>query len=718
MIASGNHVAAERLLEGALADAQLRPEACYLLAVSALMSERFDTGLERAREAVAARPKDPRFHFTLGRALMKSTGDVLAAETAYRCALRLRPVYPEAMVSLGIALRHKGEIEAAIGLYEKALLIQPKMVAALANLSNALALRAEKKAEETFDETPDQESLDAVGRAVALDLKNPVLHRNYGVLLAHAKRRREAVEAFNEALTLDPTDVEACLRLGDALVALGGLTMAIQAYEKWLDKNPPSAPVMRALAGALTRSGAIDKALEWSEKVLVIDRDGNALMTFAGALMQARRQVEAISNHREAILLSGGIAATYSGLVMGLNYVSEAPDIIFAAHEEFGGRLPPVVNRPHRRVRPPGDRLRVGYVSGDFVHHSVSHFIGGLLEHRDRERFEVFCYHNNPISDFMTARLKSHDQNWFECHGLSDEGLRHRIIEDQIDVLIDLAGHTAHSRYAMFALGAAPVQLSYLGYPTVSGVPAIDFRITDETIDPGDMPPFPSEAPLCLPRTMFCFRPDSNAPALVPPPAQGAEHVTFGSFNNIAKVTDHTLCMWADAMNTVPGSRLLLKSGAMAQASNRANIEAFMLERGIDSQRLMLQPWKADKRNHLEIYNEIDIALDPFPYNGATTTCEALWMGVPVVTRRGMTHTSRMGASLLGAIDQKDWVAESDADFTRIVTKLATDIDSLATWRKSARDRMAASPLLDERGFTRDFEALLLRAWQLKSGTP
>jgi protein O-GlcNAc transferase len=262
------------------------------------------------------------------------------------------------------------------------------------------------------------------------------------------------------------------------------------------------------------------------------------------------------------------------------------------------------------------------------------------------------------------------------------------------------------------------VQVSYLGYPTVSGVPATDFRITDATIDPGDMPSLANEQPLVLPRTMFCFRPDDDAPAIGPAPALRNGHLTFGSFNNIAKVTEHTLVIWAAALNAVPGSRLLLKSGAMAQRSNRESIESFMAARGIAPDRLTLTAWIADKGNHLELYNEVDIALDPFPYNGATTTCEALWMGVPVLTRRGRTHTSRMGASLLTAVGKTEWVADSDEGFVAAVASVAKDAAARIDWRGRAREVLVRSELCNEAGFTHDFEDALLRAWALIGERP
>lgn len=719
LLVAGEHDKADRLLQMALGHADLNPEASNLLAISALMREQAADALPHARQAVAARPGDARYQFTLGRAL-KPLGDLAAAEAAYRQALALSPRYVEAMVSLGIVLKNQERVDEAIDLYEAALRLQPRMVSAFANLSNALALRAAKKAAETFDERPDEDSLDAVGRAVALDVKNATLHRNYGVLLERAGRHREAVAAYTETLTLDPTDLECCLRLGAALTGMGDTRLARETYKKWLEANPPQAPVMRALAWLLTRDGEVDVALDWSEKALALDRDANALLSLGSTLMQMRRLEESLAHCREGIEMSGRRPDAYSSLLLGMNYLHEDPRAIADAHAELASRLPAAPERPQR---PAGEsrpaRLRVGYVSGDFVRHSVSFFTAGLIERHDKERFEVFCYHTNPRVDPVTERFKACADKWVACDGLSDDALRRRIVADEIDVLVDLSGHTAHTRFLMFAKGAAPVQVAYLGYPTISGVPAMDFRITDTAIDPGqplnpddpgDQPALPHDRPLRLTRSMFCYRPDTPTP-LAPPPVLARGHITFGSFNNIAKVTDHTLALWAAAMNAVPGSRLLLKATAMAQASNSASIVDFMAERGIHADRLQLVAWMADKNGHLDLYNQIDIALDTFPYNGATTTCEALWMGVPVISRRGATHTSRMGASVLGAIGRADWLADSDEAFACTAARLAADTQELAAWRAGSRQLLQSSELFDAIGFARAFEAALDEAW-------
>lgn len=712
LLASGQHQGVEALLAPALERAALRPEANYLLAIAAIVAKDVPAAVDRAGKAVAGSPRDPRYHFTLGRA-HKAAGNLDGAESAYRQAIALDASYVDAMVSLGIVLKMRGDADGAIALYDRALALAPRSAVAHANRANALALRAFQASEHAQDEPPSDEVIEGAARAAALDPKNPALLRNHAALLMRATRRQEAAALLNDALTIDPTHPETCLNLGACLRGMGDDKLAIELYEKWLGLNPPHAAVMRSLAALLTRFGHVDAARELAEKSAALDVDAFSVMQLGGTLFQSRRHHEAMAHCLRAIEMSGGRPDLHSQMLLNANYLYEDPQAVFDLHAGFGQLLPQhTPSRPEWQPLQQGERLKVGYVSGDFVRHSVSYFLGGLLEFHDTSRFDITCYHNLGWGDATTARLKSYGHRWVECDGLSDDQLARQIQQDGIHLLIDLAGHTARSRLLMFSRGVAPVQLTYLGYPTLSGVPANDFRITDAVIDPepNDMPAFASEAALRLGRSMFCYRPDEQPPIALAPCLHNG-FVTFGSFNNIAKVTDHTLDVWAQAMNAVPGSRLLLKAAAMAQPSNRDNIESFMAAHGIAPERLTLQPWIAGKSTHLDMYNGIDVALDTFPYNGATTTCEALWMGVPVVTLRGRTHTSRMGASILQAIGKAEWVADSDARFVQIAAGLATNATALSAWRESARAHLQQSDLFDERGFAADFERTLERAW-------
>ena len=715
LIGSGRPAEAEALMRPLLAHEAHRAEAAGLLAITALAAGRLADALAHARDAVASAPGTARHHVVLGRAL-KATGEREPAADSYRRALALDPRYAEAMVSLGIVLKDGGDLEGALALHDRALVLRPALAAAHANRAHVLALQAERRLKDGVDEPPDEAVLDAQGRAVSLDPKDATLHRNYGVLLRQARRHREAMEAFNQALTLAPVDVEACLGLGATLGELGGVALESECYLKWLGMNPPNAPVMRALAGAQTLLGEADAALGWAEKALALEPDPFALMQCASVMQQLRRVDASLLYSRRALDDAGRPPEMYAPHLLGLNYVHDDPAVIAAEHAEFGERVGLVAIRPARRTRSAAERLRVGYVSGDFVRHSVAFFMEPLLEHHDTERLEIVCYHNNARSDHVTARLKAHGHRWVECAGLRDEALARQIRADGIDVLIDLSGPTARSRLLMFALAPAPVQVAYLGYPTRGGVPAMDWRITDGVVDPEGESAVASERPLRLAHSMFCFRPDA-APPLAPPPSLANGRVTFGSFNNTAKITDRTLALWAGAMAAVPGSRLLLKAASMGQASVREGIAKEMARHGIDASRLVLQPRRDSDLDHLSLYNEIDIALDTMPYNGATTSCEALWMGLPLVTLRGRTHSGRMGASLLEAIGRPDWIARDGADFASLVAALAGAPEALAAWRANAREHLRTTPLLDHAGFTRRFEASLEHAWA-EAGRP
>ena len=720
------------LVEGANAAAALLQRepasatAHHLAAVAAVLQRRAPQAVDLALQAVALQPADARFQLTLGRA-HKLAGNLGAAAAAYRQAITLDPLFAEAHVSLGITLKHAGDMDGAIQAYEEALLINPKLGVAHANLANAKAAQAELLAavggQGTADALPGDDVLEGFSRALALDPANAELHHNHGLMLFRARRRVDAAEAFNRALALDPHNLQTCLFLGACLRGLGAFDPARQAYEKWLSTNPPAVPAMRALATTLTTLGRNDEALAWAERAVALDPDPAAYVALCNAHQQARRLPEALAAGRKAVELSGGRADAYPMLLLCMNYIEEQPRTLFDAHAEYGRALAKaaaqVGKRPEAQPLAAGERLKVGYVSGDFVRHSVTYFIAALLEHHDRERFEITCYHNLGRSDDVTARLKALGHRWVECDGLSDTALLQRIRADGIQVLVDLSGLTAHSRVSLFAMGAAPLQLAYLGYPTVTGVQAMDARISDCFIDPDDGDPLTTtgcEPALRLPRSMFCYRPDA-APAVESMPELRNGCITFGSFNNTAKLSDRTLQLWARVMHAVPASRLLLKSASVAQPSTLEALTRLMGAHGITADRLQLLAQTPDNQSHMALYNQVDIALDTYPYNGATTTCEALWMGVPVVSLRGLTHASRMGASVLTAAGQAQWVADSEADYIGIASALAAQPAVRAGWRRTGREQLRASALFDEIGFTRSFEQAVLGRWLQSTAT-
>jgi protein O-GlcNAc transferase len=358
-------------------------------------------------------------------------------------------------------------------------------------------------------------------------------------------------------------------------------------------------------------------------------------------------------------------------------------------------------------------RLRIGYVSPDFKTHSVSYFIESLISSHDRRQFEVFCYAEVPNPDNKTDHLRKLADGWRSIVEMAMNDVVDCIRGDGIDILVDLTGHTANNRLQVFTKRPAPLQVTWLGYPNTTGLSAMDYRLIDAITDPeGPGDDLHSEQLVRMPNGFLCYTPDVEAPSVKVPPALSNGIVTFGSFNNLSKITSSTLSAWARILEATPNSRLLLKNFSLADAQTRQRYLALFAERGINTKRVEFLNYIPSKSGHLESYNRIDISLDTFPYNGTTTTCEALWMGVPVICLRGDRHAARVGASILTRVGQPDLIAETVDDYVAVAGALAKDQVRLTTLRRSLRPTMAASPLCDAQGFTLDVETAFKNMWR------
>ncbi|HUN69463.1 MAG TPA: tetratricopeptide repeat protein, partial [Burkholderiales bacterium] len=425
---------------------------------------------------------------------------------------------------------------------------------------------------------------------------------------------------------------------------------------------------------------------------------------------------EAIATYRRSLELVPDHAATYSNLLLEMNYsASEDAAAIFAEHQRFGARFARRYEAPAPDPAWPR-RLRLGYVSPDFRQHVVMRFMEPILARHDRQRFEVSCYHTNPRKDEITERLRALAEHWVDAEDFSEVELAERIRADRIDILVDLAGHTAGNSLPVFAMKPAPVQVTYLGYPNTTGLGAIDYRITDAYADPpGGADRLSAERLVRLSRCFLCYRPTPGTPEVGPLPASRNGVVTFGSFNNFAKLSGPFLDASARVLEAVPGSRLMLKGKALSIAGIAESVRDRFRRAGIDPSRVDLRGWEAGVKDHLAIYNSVDIALDSFPYNGTTTTCEALWMGVPVVSLAGDRHAARVGASLLHVMGLEQFLAHDAEEYVAICARLAADVGKLTELRSRLRERMRSSPLMDEPGFVRVFEDSLLDMWEKRS---
>lgn len=542
----------------------------------------------------------------------------------------------------------------------------------------------------------------------------------YLARLAAADRRgEEAIALLQQAVDLRPAEILYRLELGAALLDLRRFEEAAAVFERCTAMQPGCARLRNNYAVALIELNRRDEALPELERLQAeLSNTHEIHFNLAGIYREFGRTDEAIAAYRRALALAPDHAPTYSNLLLELNYSSnEDAASIFAEHRRFGERFARRYEAPAADATWPR-RLRIGYLSPDFHNHVVMRFVEPILAGHDRKRFEISCYHANSKKDEFTARLRTLAEHWVDAEDLSDAELAGRIRADRIDLLVDLAGHTAGNRVTMLAMKPAPVQATYLGYPNTIGLGAVDFRITDAFADPpGDADRFSIDRLVRLPNTYFCYRPEPASPEVGPPPALASGTVTFGCFNNFAKFSGPFLDAAARVLAEIPRSRLILKARPLSIAKLAQSVRERFDRAGIGADRVELRGWEAGVKNHLSIYNSVDIALDSFPYNGATTTCEALWMGVPVVSLAGDRHAGRAGSSLLHGVGLGHLVAHDVDRYVAICTELAGDIGALAELRKEQRKRMRSSPLMDESGFVRGLEACYLELWEKRART-
>ena len=597
-------------------------------------------------------------------------GDLSGAAAGFRTLTRLRPDYPVAHYSLAAVLDALGDVEGAITGYRQALALLP-------------------------------------GHAA--------LHYNLGVLLQRARRPGEAEACYQAAARLQPTLAEAWNNLASLCLGRGAWGEAIGYCERAIALRADFADARSNRGVALVQLGRLAEAEgEYLEVLRLQPGNVTALRNLGSTLKHQGRHEEALARYRAALELAPRDATLRSDYLLALNYLPQQdPGSVFAAHVKWG-RLHGDLNASAAPLRDPDpDRpLRIGYVSADFYDHSVAHFIEPLLAHHDPDACIVHCYADVVAEDAVTARLRALPLHWRPIAGLGDAEAADLIRHDGIDILVDLAGHTGGNRLPLFARNPAPVQISYLGYPNTTGLPAIDYRLTDAIADPPGSEAFHTETLVRLEDGFLCYQGDPGLAVAAEPPLARLGHPTFGSFNNLAKITPEVLSLWAHLLAALPHARLVLKNKSLRDAGTRQRLLDAFAAHGVAAERLETIGWLDDPADHLRLYDRIDVALDTFPYNGTTTTCEALWMGVPVVTVLGDRHAARVSASLLRRVGLEDLVAGNLDDYVARATALARDPARLADLRAGLRARLRQSPLCDPPGFARGLEAEYRKLWQ------
>ncbi|HUK05585.1 MAG TPA: tetratricopeptide repeat protein [Burkholderiales bacterium] len=536
-----------------------------------------------------------------------------------------------------------------------------------------------------------------------------------GLAAEQAQRYDEAEAQFRAAVDSQPGEAQYHYALAAVLRRLGRLAEAASAYRAALARAPDDAGIRVDLGLALKDQRRLEEAQAELERARELAPDLMPARLNLGVVYHQLGLLErAIAELRAAHELAPDHAGVHSNLLFVLNYSARhGAEEVFAEHRRFGARhVQPVASPAPDPAWP--RRLRVGYVSPDFRSHVVSSFMLPVFAKHDRARFEVYGYYSYAQADTVTAAMRDLADNWLDCAHYGDAELADQIRADRIDILVDLAGHTVHHRLRTFALRPAPLQLTYLGYPNTTGLSAIDARITDAKADPpGTADRLNTERLARLPRTFLCYRPGPDL-EVGAPPAAAAGSVTFGCFNNFQKLSEPFFDVAAQLLAAVPGSRLLLKAQTLETPAVAQRVRERFAAAGIDGSRLELLGWEPSPEGHLAAYRRVDVALDSFPYNGTTTTCEALWMGVPVVALAGDRHAGRVGASLLETVGLQELLARDSDEYLDIARRLAADLPRLAALRAGMRERVRASPLRDEAGFVRELEDCYARLWQEK----
>ena len=685
-------------------------------------------------------PNHPDVHFGLG-LIYQKRGNFTEAIKYYQEVIHTKPDHVEALNNLGSLYKKQKKVCQAIQCYQSIIALQPHesngyyclglIHETEKNLEEALKFyQKSAEVDENFFDAhykvskiyQQQGQLTEATQPLQKFIQSHLHHANsyfaLGNIYQAQKRFAAARAAHQRALELNPNFAEAQINLGIALKSQGKFAEATAAYQRALELKPNSADTHNNLGNVLRKQGELTKAIAHYQQALQLDPTyARACSNLGNALKDRGNFTEAIAAYQQALKLNPTYAVAHSNLIFSLNYRSDyAPSAIYNEHRQWAERqITPFYQAisHHENNCDSNRQLRIGYVSGDFRTHSVAYFLEPLLATHNHSDFAIICYVNNKEVDETTRRMQQDVDGWRDVATLSDEQMVTLILQDQIDILVDLSGHTSGNRLLVFARKPAPVQVSYLGYPGTTGLDTMDYRLTDVWADPqGQTEHLHTEQLARLPHGFLCYQPPSDCPGVSPVSAQETESVTFGSFNNLAKVSPQMISHWAAILSAVPQSRIIIKARHLADPDTQNSVRRLFEPYGIATDRIELLGRIPAKQGHLALYNQIDIALDTFPYNGTTTTCEALWMGVPVVTLAGQTHASRVGVSLLTAVDLPELIADSAEDYVQKAIALASDRATLQNLRANLRDRMKASPLMDTTLITRSIETVYRTMWQ------
>jgi len=711
---TGNHEAAARFIGRAIEAMPAKASYHSNLGVVLLALGRPAEAIESHRRALKRSPDTPEVLTNLGIALLELGRAGEAAQMHHRATVQ-RPGYAPAHANRGRALSALGRHEDAIASLEKALALHPGYLDAHVWLGDALARQGELEAAASSYRT-----------ALGLNAHHAAGHFGLAEVLAMAGKTEAAADNYRAAIYVEPS-AKAYAGLARQLAKSGKPAEAADAYHMALRLTPGDPAIAAELAAlgpveGMPADAATGRELSDLEReeaqyrvaITVTPDNAVAFNNLAGTLMSLGRLEEARLYYRRAIELDPGYFAAWSELLFLDNYLGDrpVPDLVAEAvayGKAIGATVTP--RRDHANVPDPARRVRVGLVSADLRRHPVGRFLEAVAGAIDPTRVELFAYSTSKSGDELTERLRKIMPHWRDAASWDDDRLDEAIRADEIDILLDMSGHTADNRLKVFAGKPAPIAVTWLGYFATTGIATIDYVLCNDWVVPAGEEAQWVEKPFRLPETYLCFTPPNVAVPLAPPPLPRDGHVTFGSANNINKLNDATARCWADVLKAVPQSKLLLRSAHLADERVAEAVRGRFGRFSIESERLILEGARTDYGDHLSQYNRVDIALDPFPYAGGTTTVEALWMGVPVLTLKGDRYVAHMGESILHNIGLPDWIAVDTADYAAKAAAFAAEPATLAALRQNLRHRLATSPLMDAPRFARHLEAAFHQMW-------
>lgn len=673
------------------------------------------------KQALEYSPSYHPAYFNLG-VVHSERGQFESALKQYMLAIEKAPNYVEALTNVGVIYKNACQLQLAIEYYERALRVNPNFTIAANNLAIALT----DQGTQVKNDGRIDDGIAYYKRALSHNSKYPAAWYNLGVAYAEKNRYDDAKVCYELAILFDPKCAEAFNNLGVIYKDRGNLDQAIHFYQEALKANPKFSQTLNNLGVIYTMLGKLDEAHDFCSSAIKANSQYAEAHNNLGVLYRDEGRIdEAIQSYEACLKIDPFSRNAGQNRLLAMNSICRSEwsdektvEEIWRAHRDWGFQFAKLyekdryhawdyaLKRTHSNGAP--RVLRVGYLSADFFTHSVSYFIEAPLAFADRSRTYTVCYSNVARQDKKTKHLQNLAHCWRNVHDKNAKEVAELIRKDKIDILVELTGHTAGNRLDVMALKPAPVAVTWIGYPNTTGLPSIDYRFTDDIVDPVDSGQQYSEELIRFQHLPFlCYTPPTDAPPVHDTPALTRGYVTFGSFNNLAKVNERVLGCWCEILKRVPSSRMLLKCKPFASQTVCNKILKRFADFGIDSERVDLIPLLPTTSEHLDTYSQVDISVDTFPYAGTTTTCEALYMGVPVVTFRKSfsIHAHNVGATLLSRISgMEQLIAGSEERYVELAVDLASDVHRLQLLRKKLRHAMLQSSICEGKAFTKNLE--------------